>query len=290
LYNLLARDPDARPLLGWESFQPVPPRRARPGRSDPRIRDYRRSLQFLNYVSPELHKVHPFSAEGPEECIALLMRTLVTWTFEMMARIPRYDAWLWSRERSVLETAYRFHRDQLRLIRTQGPGGHWLLKSPAHLNGLAALARVYPDAAIIQTHRDPVKVFPSTCSLYAVFRGIYSDRVEPEEIGRVTLDSGERALDRLLETRRSLPEARVADVLYADLVGDPVQTVERIYDRFGLACSERMKTRMQRWVEANPQHKHGAHRYTLEQFGLDRSEIKRISAPYRERFEIPAES
>ena len=51
-----------------------------------------------------------------------------------------------------------------------------------------------------------------------------------------------------------------------------------------------MKARMERWIEANPRHKHGAHRYTLEQFGLDRGEIERISAPYRERFEIPPES
>jgi len=290
LFNLLAQDPDARPLLGWESFQPVAPRRARAERSDPRIGEYRRALRLLNYVSPELQKVHSYSADGPEECIALLMRTLITWTFDMLARIPRYDAWLWSRERPVLEAAYRFHRDQLRLIQTQRAGGHWLLKSPAHLNGLAALARVYPDATIVQTHRDPIKVFPSTSSLYAVVRGIYSDRVEPREIGRDTLSAGRRTLDRLLEVRRSLPEARVADVRYADLVDDPVKTVERIYDRIGRACSEQMKTGMERWIEANPRHKHGAHRYDLEQFGLDRGEIERISAAYRERFEIPAES
>ena len=69
-----------------------------------------------------------------------------------------------------------------------------------------------------------------------------------------------------------------------------MKTVERIYDRFGRTCSGQMKRRMERWIEANPRHKHGAHRYTLEQFCLDHGEIERISAPYRERFEIPAES
>ena len=289
LFNLLAQDPAARPLLGWEAFQPLPPGAVRPGRRDPRIDEYARKLRGMDYLAPYLRKLHPMTAEGPEECNLLLMRSLVTWFFGMQYRVPSYTEWLWSCPRSVHEATYRLHRDQLRILQAQNRGGHWLLKSPSHLNTMGAIAEVYPDACFVQTHRDLAKVFPSACSLFAVARRMCSDDVQPESFGRESLIEAERTLSGLLQVRESLPASRVVDVRYADFVREPLGTVQRIYDHFSLALPEDLETRIDHWMKANPKNKSGAHRYTLEAFGTNRAKIDEISAAYRERFEIPRE-
>jgi Sulfotransferase family len=289
LFNLLAQDPVARPLVGWEAAEPLAPRRTRPGRRDARIKNYRRRLRGLNYVVPELRKVHEMTCEGPEECNMLLMRTLVTWYYVLISRVPRYERWLAAQPRLTHETAYRLHKDQLKLLQHQRRGGRWLLKGPAHLNALDAIAEVYPDACIVQTHRDPAKVHPSTCSLIALVRSILSDRIDPVTIGREALEQVQRTLTRLLKIRETFPAARIIDVRYADLIADPLATIGRIHDHFDLPLPDEMARRTQDWLETNPRHKHGVHRYALEAFGTDREEIDRLGAAYRERFDIPLE-
>ena len=289
LFNLLALDPTARPLVGWEAAEPLARRRTRPGRPDARIESYRRRLRTLNYMAPELRKVHEMTCEGPEECNMLLMRTLLTSYYGLIARIPSYECWLAGRSQSTQEIAYRFHRDQLRLLQNQRHGARWLLKSPAHLATIDAIAGVYPDACIVQTHRDPAKVHPSTCSLIMLVRSLLSDRIDPVQIGHEVLEEMQRRLSRLLEVREMLPPARIIDVQYADLVVDPLATVRRIYDHFDLTLPTEMARRTQHWLEQNPRHKHGIHRYAVEAFGTDREEIDRVSAAYRERFDIPLE-
>ncbi|HXV75064.1 MAG TPA: sulfotransferase [Candidatus Polarisedimenticolaceae bacterium] len=289
LFNLLAQDPAARPLLGWEASEPLPRRPPRPGRRDPRIRRHRRSLRRLDHIVPELRKVHELTAEGPEECNLLLMRSLVTWFYGLLTRVPSYERWLASRPRSTFNAAYRLHRAQLQALQHQRRGERWLLKSPLHLNTLDALVEVYPDACIVQTHRDPAKVHPSSCSLIALTRSIFSDRIDPVAIGREALDEGLRRVDRLLAMRETLSADRVYDVRYAELTDDPPRTLRAIYDHFGLSWPDGMERRVRGWLASSPRHKHGVHRYALEAFGTTAAEIDRLSSGYRERFGVPRE-
>lgn len=165
-----------------------------------------------------------------------------------------------------------------------------MLKSPAHVNGMQALANVYPDACIIQTHRDPAKVLASTCSLVGLMRKIFSDELDPRATGTELLKTFSRDIERMLRVRDVLPAERVRDVRYADLLRDPCGMVRRIYEHFGLSVSAQMEAGMRRWLEAHRQHQHGVHRYSLEQFGIQREELDRTSAAYRAHFDIAREA
>jgi hypothetical protein len=289
LQNLLAQDPASRPLLGWESFSPLPETHRRSGRRDPRIRRFEKFLRGVQYSSPEFQTVHEITAEGPAECNFLLGRTLVTWFYSLSNRVPAYEDWLYAQPQSVLEAAYRLHRDQLKILQHQRPGKRWLLKGPAHLNALHAIAAVYPDVCVVQTHRDLSKVHPSTCSLLALARGVLSDAIDARALGREALESGMRQLERMMRLRDELSAERVLDVRYADLMRDPVGAVRSIYDHFGLYWPEEMGARCRAWIDRNPRHKHGVHRYTLATFGTDREEIDRLAATYHRRFDVPLE-
>ena len=76
-----------------------------------------------------------------------------------------------------------------------------------------------------------------------------------------------------------VPDARL---IY--LVRDPIGSVRKVYGYFDLPFSDAVETRMRRFLAENPKDKHGQHRYTLEQFGLDRDEEHERYRAYCERF------
>lgn len=77
---------------------------------------------------------------------------------------------------------------------------------------------------------------------------------------------------------------RFIDIAYRDTVLDPVGTVRRIYERFQLPFSPEHARRIEHHVAQHPQDKHGAHKYTPEEFGLDKATLKGLMPEYRARF------
>lgn len=274
LFNLLAQVPGARPLLGWEAFDPLPP---------PRRWRYRTALRGLDYMAPDLHSVHELVPDGPQECLQLLSRTVVSWGFLVLGRLSSYERWLWEADRETHAAAYALHRAQLQLLQSRRKGGRWLLKSPAHLNAIPALLDVYPDACIVQTHRDLGEVLPSSCSLFAVGASVLSDAVDPHQVGRDWVERLRRTIDRAAETRASVPAQRFYDVAYRDLMRDPCAVVRRIHEHFGSELPAGAVERMHAYLQANPAGRTGAHRYSLDQFGLDAAQVAALNRDYQEK-------
>jgi hypothetical protein len=67
-------------------------------------------------------------------------------------------------------------------------------------------------------------------------------------------------------------------------VRDPLDSVRHIYQHFDLVLSPVAEERMRRFLAQHPKDKHGRHRYTLAEFGLDRDEEAQRYRSYRDRF------
>jgi hypothetical protein len=285
LHNLLSLDPASRPLLTWEAFWPSPPPGAGAKRVDPRIRHARSLVKLMYWLAPQMPVIHALDPEGPDECVSLTFNTFVSPAFTMMANLNGYDVWLAGLSVDQWAVAYRHYRSQLQLLQWQRSADHWILKSPMHLAALDALIATFPDACIVQTHRDPTKVVPSLCSLAAAIRAISTDDLNLSELGPMVARTWAGIVQRATDVRASA-DAPVLDVHYADLVRDPVATVHRIYDHFGYARSERMDAAMRGWLARDADRKRSRHRYSLEQFGLDRAMIEELFSDYCERYGV----
>lgn len=97
-----------------------------------------------------------------------------------------------------------------------------------------------------------------------------------------------RAVD-VRDSGRVAPE-RFYDLHFPDLLKDPMGQVERIYDHFGLALSGEAADAMRAFLAANPQGKHGVHRYRPEEYGLDPARERERFARDTERFGIEPEA
>jgi hypothetical protein len=286
LHRLLALHPALRALASWEGVSPAPlfERRARPGAPDPRIGQARLAERAARWLAPDFFAVHPILAEGIEEDSILFDATLFSTAAEALLDVPSFSAWL---EAQPQRGAYREYRRALQLLLWQRPG-RWLGKTPAHLERLGVLLETFPDARVVHTHRDPVETVASLCSMVAHGRGFFSDRVDPQEVGRQWLGKARRMLEKGLAARERRGEGAFLDVQYADLVEDPLKQVRRVCDFIGAPLPAGAERAVQRFLAQHPQHEHGRHGYALGDFGLAREEVAAGFADYRKRFGFAA--
>lgn len=275
LHNLMALDPANRVPKLWEVLNPVPPEDSRDGSEDPRLEEAREYVRSIQRMSPVALKIHPMSAEGPEECRFLLEKSFVGLQFIVYYRVPRYIDWFIGVSDERLEAACLEVRRQMQIIKHGDAGRRWVGKSTGHVVFGRGLMRAFPDACVVQIHRDPAEAVPSICGLAGAYRSIFSDHVEPRDLGEEALRLFGVAMDRAVEMHSMPPPASFCDIRYDQIVSDPVGVVRRIYDHAGMSFSAEVEGRIERYVAAHPQHKGGVHRYSPEQYGLSLDEIRK---------------
>lgn len=268
LHDLLARDPDSRVPMTWETQYMSPPAEAATFDTDPRIaRCEAHFEQTSRALIPEFQAIHEMGALLAQECLMLNAFDFKSVIFANQFRIPSYEQWV---ETSDQVSLYRSHKRLLQYMQWRNPKQRWVLKSTGHLFGLPALYEVYPDAQVIMTHRDPLKLIASHCSLVAMACSMGSDQVDRNEIGEMWSVSWERAMRNGVEFRRTRPEAAtIFDMHFAELARDPIAMVRRIYAHFDLPLPAATEVRMREFIDGNPKERHGVHRYRLQDFGLD---------------------
>ena len=226
--------------------------------------------------------MHYLAAGQVEECWQLLRQSMRSVSYECLAHLPGYSAWLAGQDWTA---AYRRHRRNLQLIGLPDRGRRWVLKNPSHLFALDALLAVYPDALIVQTHRDLRTVVASSCSLSALATAGQSARFVDETIGRDQLDLLGRGASAFMAARTGRDPSRFVDVQYEDLVGDPIGTVESIYRAFQLPWSSTIRAAVAAEHEASRGgHRAPSHRYTLDDFGVSGAEVDDRFAAYSDAY------
>jgi hypothetical protein len=293
LHFLLGEDPQNQVLEYWLAAAPGPRPPRREWETDPRYVAAVRGLKMMYYLDPSLKAIHLMTADGPDECRHLFLQSFLDDTFDSNATIPSYTKWYAQQD---MHPVYARHRDILKLIQaapTDGaalPERRWVLKYPAHMRNLRVLLDTYPDACIVQTHRDPARVLPSICSLVAGWRGLYEGAVDRHAIGRWQLDMWSSMVQTAMAVRQTSPAAQFYDFSFSELTTEPIAAIKRMYTHFGFDFTPDAEQRMRAWHAANPQGKHGGHRYAAADFGLSDGAIGERFAPYMRHFEIATEA
>jgi hypothetical protein len=244
LHELLAESPAHRAPRVWEVMFPVGSGREGTADRARRIRQAEFCLWWFRRLAPRADAVYPMRAQTPHECVAIQSYTFLSEEFVSTCRIPAYEAFLRGTD---LRPAYEWQRRFLQHLQGEGPERRWVLKSPDHVYGLAQLFAVFPDAAVIQTHRNPVEVLKSSADLTRVLRGLYGPAGEPGEIRAREARVLAEGTERFMEFRDGHPELaeRFIDVKYTELVGNPVGTVRRLCRQLDSPLSEETVRRLE---------------------------------------------
>jgi hypothetical protein len=250
-----------------------------------RVERARQSVRLIRWAAPLMVSMHEMDAELADEEIWLLAVDFATMLFEASYHVPSFRDWY---DRADLTPGYAYLRTLLQILQWYHPGERWLLKSPQHLASLGPLLATFPDATVVQTHRDPLPVMASMASMATYGRRMNSDLTDPKIVGRYWSARVEHMLRRSTEDRAHDDE-RFVDVQFGDLVTDPLGTVKQVYERADRTLAPAAERAMRAHLDAHPRAEHGRHRYRLEDFGLDPAERRAALAFYTERFAVPEE-
>jgi len=289
LHELLTQDPRHRSLLTWEARYPCPPPEPETCETDPRIRLAHFEAELWPRFVPPFRAMHEVGGRIPTECGDLTAHAFLGDHLPALNQVPTYASQIAGAD---MRPAYEIHKKILQILQWKMKGERWLLKAPAHMNWLPTLFEVYPDARIIQTHRDPLQIMGSTVSLISAMLWVRTRKVDPEG---VKLAFGpayyEPQLYEVMRLREEglLPAGQFHDVRFQDMMEQPFETLRGIYEYFGWDYTAEAEARMRSYLENKPRGKFGRHFYSFHDLGLDLETERARYRAYQERFDVPSE-
>jgi len=166
-------------------------------------------------------------------------------------------------------------------LQWQRPGNRLLLKSPCHLWALDVITNMFPDSAIIITHRNPLESVASYCSMMEAMMAGRAD-FDKKQLGLATLNYLADKLQHSYTLREKIDSKRILDLQFNDFTADPITVVKNIYTHFELPLTASTLNAMQQYQAAHPMGKHGRHEYDLASYGLSENQVMQRFAFYRD--------
>ena len=262
--------------------------------TDPRIDEVDAVLSGVDLLMPGFRSMHPMGARLAQECVSITNSDFRSVIFPTQYRVPSYGKWVMYE--ADMAPAYRWHRQFLQHLQSRHPAGEqpadrWLVKSPAHIWCLDALLGEYPDALLVQTHRDPLRIIASVSSLMVTLRGMTCDDPNLAEVANEWAEYIVEGLDRSVTARLdgTVAADRVVDVQFEAFMADPFAAIGQIYDTLGLELTAESEARMRSFLAAHGQDEHGTHAYSFAETGLDLAEWRERTRRYQEHFGVPSD-
>ena len=281
LQELLALDPELQGPVAWRMAHPF---------DDERAADWAESeFDLWGDVHPPFKAIHELNARLPEECLWLMAPEFDLGLWSACVDVPSFLAY---RAATDAVPTYRFHKVMLQVLQhTSGVRRPWALKSPVHIGRLPALFTVYPDARVILTHRDPAKTVPSMVSTVAAGRRVRSDDIDVASLAATAGMGLGFQLGAVVAQRAdgSLPPEQIADFHYMDFLRDAVGAIKSAYDQLGMPFAPEFADRIRDYLDNRPQDKHGVHKYSAADFGLDVDQIRTDFAAYIDATQVELE-
>ena len=288
LHTLLSLDPEAMAPEHWICREPSPPLAMGQPSAERLARADKRMMDLFNLI-PDVFVTHPYMieegsgalAECGSDILSLAFTAQQLWCFWGG---DGYRDWLLQADHSA---AVSLHHDFLQHLQWGQQGSHWALKGSDHMLWLAELSRQYPDAKLVWTHRDLSQQLASLASVQAILLGLRGHPVTPQQRaaqGRKALEFQHAITEKAMRDREAVGEGQFIDVSYHDVMADHVGAVERIYDQAGRTMSGRHADAIREWQASHHQTKHGAHKHSPEEFGMNGDDINALFARYTRRF------
>lgn len=294
LLNLMAADTRLRALPLWEAYEPVP----RPGEqraadgADHRYRRCADQWQAMQSLSPLLAAMHPMNPEHIHEELELMGPDFASYNYEWLSVSPRWRDHYYATDQRA---HYEYMKTVLKILTWQdgdhtGANTRWVLKCPQHLEQLPVLRRVFPDAALAITHRDPVSVIQSAATMLGYGQRINRQQVDLDALLRYWTDRVLHLLQACVNDRALWPAQQSIDVLFHEFMADDLGTIEKIYEKADLEMTELARSQLQHFLDGHPRGRDGRVVYNLRgDFGVEPAQLRERFAFYIDRFPVQIE-
>ncbi len=286
LHRLMAVDGRFQGLQTWLLDSPMPRPPIETWKDYPQFQRTVAALEAQYAAAPEKRASHLRIAEEVHECCMLLRHSFVSNLWNCGWSAASYDAW-WQCQSE--QDAYRYFYRCVQLIGSADPAKRWLLKNPGHIENLDLLFAIFPNAKVIQTHRDPAKAIPSLVSVLMPLNKLMEvqSRAEQRAETMLTRETAKWAnAVRKAERVRMQHPGQVLDVSHADFHRDPIGVLQRIYRFIPLQMTDEVRAGFAQRIKEKPELAHGAHRYDISDYGMTEEEVRAPFADYIQRYDL----
>ncbi|MDP6155761.1 MAG: sulfotransferase [Candidatus Thermoplasmatota archaeon] len=226
---------------------------------------------------------HDVKADSKEECWILLANTLALGNTDIATGLHQWNKWLMAMDRSWV---YEDYKRMLQIQAHVTPTKRFVLKCPSHLWNLEFILKIFPDACVVWSHRNPVNSIASFCSLMGLGRRIFFGHIDAELVGEMMEARFLSGVQEIMEFRQRVGDERFYDINFETLIEDIPRAVMDIKKHFDLPHGKQADREVREYLQRPRGDKPGKHIYGPEQFGLDRDAIIDRFGDYIERFGI----
>ena len=131
----------------------------------------------------------------------------------------------------------------------------------------------YREARFIHIVRDPAETLPSICSLTSQVRKGFSKNIDLKDLGQSTLNFWEKSNNKNEIQKSDLLAEQYMQVEYEDLIDDPIGIIKDIYKNFSFPLGVSTLSDMNNYIDEGTIAAKAKHKYSLEDYGLDRAEV-----------------
>ena len=288
MHRLLAADHRFTHMRSFETISPVPRPGFVHGGPDFRVTLAARIARLARLANPRTLTIHPTGPMEAEEELGLLVNSFWSTKHDAMWWVPSYGRWCEAQDPTPA------YLQMVRLLKLVGWSQQasslrpWVLKTPQHMFDLPVLMKIFPDARLIFTHRDPLAVVGSAASLAWNQTIIYSDHADPHAIGEEWLRKTALQIERMRAARENIPADRQIDVHYEDMERDWRGTMARVYGFLGRELEPALPA-MEAYQQRAAALKRRPHEYSLEEFGLSPARVLDVLGDYVRAFGVTIE-
>lgn len=287
---LLDQDPARRSLLHWQCVHPIPPADTGTLRTDPRclalLEEQRKILELVTQAKMPLP--HWEDADGPTEDMFIHNQDFKGLSWDSFLPTDRYARWLF--DEADMSSTYEYQKRYLQVLQSTAPG-NWSLKMPSHSVHIEALLKVFPDARLIWSHRDPYKATGSLCNLWRLPQSLVmnTELLDQTDMGRLAMWQMRYHVDRPLRARDRIGDERFFHMYYHEMMHDPMDVMRRIYEWADEPLTTETEARMRNWLAGHPQDRFALNAYRLDEYGLSVEALAPTFAEYLDTFDIELE-
>lgn len=294
LLNLMAADSRLRALPLWESYEPVPT----PGEAllkdgtDPRYQRCADAWEMMQQTVPKLAAMHPMNPDHIHEELELMGPDFASYNFEWLCQCPRWRDHYYASDQTP---HYEYMKTVLKILTWQdgddGGNTRWVLKCPQHLEQLTVLNKVFPDATIAITHRDPVSVIQSAVTMVAYGQRMSRNRIDLQNTVDYWSDRVVHLLEACARDHHKIADNQRIDVPFHEFMADDIAMVRKIYATAGLPMTDAAAAELQQFIDDHPRGKHGRVVYNLrDDFGVEPEVLRKRFDFYFQQFPVQAET
>jgi hypothetical protein len=282
LLNLLAAGGAFSAMRYWESAQPVPfpwEPVPKPHTADPRYMRCAAGWERLQRVNPMMTPYHPMDPDHIHEDLEFQIPDIASYNWEWMARMPGWRDHHLAHDQTP---HYRYAARILKLLDWRHDSRRpWVVKCPQHFEQLPAIMRVYPDALLVFTHRDPIAALQSIVTQLAYVIRTRERTVDPNWYFEYWTDRVERLLRAYVADVDRIPPHQRLDVRFDELTADDLGTARKVHAAAGIEFDGELESNLTNFLTTHERHRYGAIDHDLRRdFGADVGALRERFAFY----------